>query len=790
MNGIRLSGHLVGLHLLFTVVASAAPAADHGKIEILRDQWGIPHVFSETDAGALYGLGYFTAEERGFQMTYGLRIIQGRLAEVIGERPRGQRRETSVDNDRKMRTFGWARAAGRTARNLDAPTRTLLDAYCHGVNDSFADQAATKRLHPLFKELGVNPEPWTPADCLLSWWHIGQFFATDGTRDLIGWRNSVNPPPGRPRPPERQPGWADDATSVVRKSDVSRKWLDQVNAFAAGHGLAMPGPGDDETPKFSHAWVVGGKRTTTGAAVLVSDPQTPVRNPSLWIEFHVSGKTFNARGVGVPGSPGLLIGFNEKVAWGLTALGADQADLFRLQTDPDHPNQYKWNNEWRAMAVRTERIRVKDGDDVRLTVRETHLGPLVSGFSFRRPGDPEVALKRIPLCEPERDTIQAVIAMMRASNAGEFGEAARDWRFPSANCLYGDDDGHIGYAVLGAIPVRAATAPDPNGRQAMPGTGDQDDWRGFVPAELVPQVFDPPSSVLFSGNHRPVAGFYPIPLGLGTGGMGDSIRSWRLRELLTGRNQFTPKDVLQVHFDTVNPARREIVRLGLHLRDTRQGLSREALDALEKLEPWYRAGASSDLTREGADLATRISTFFRMMATPVALRYGGGESGLARFLKDASARMHANTKAVFDADEKAFVDAVLSAAWQNGGGRARRGSPGPGTQPRLAWFDSLDGFGSLLPDEDLPRAPIQCQDGQTIHCQAAQSYTQWVPLHDVDAAMSICPIGHSDRAQSPFRQSTMVLWGEAGLHPAPITRDAVEKLPQTRVIKSWTPERP
>ena len=286
---------------------AAAPRAADGKIELLRDTWGIPHVFSDTDTGAMYGLGYATAQERGFQMTYSLRIIQGRLGEVIGDRRRGNGSETALTHDRTMRTFGWARAAARTAANLDAPTREWLAAYCAGVNASFAAQQQDGSLHPLFQQLGVVPEPWTPADCLLSWWHLAQFFASDGTRDLLAWRHRTNPQPGQPQPPQPGPQWFDDAAAVVQRDDVSDAWLKRTEAFAAAHS---PGgnAGSRDGPKFSQAWVVGGSRTTTGAAVLVSDPQTPVRNPSLWMEFHVSGRTFNARGVGVPGSPALLIG--------------------------------------------------------------------------------------------------------------------------------------------------------------------------------------------------------------------------------------------------------------------------------------------------------------------------------------------------------------------------------------------------------------------------------------------------------------------------------------------------
>ncbi len=783
-----------GLSALIIAVVSlnAAPKPEYGSIEVLRDSWGIPHVFSETDAGAMYGLGHATAQERGFQMTYNLRIIQGRLAELIGDRPNSSGKETALEHDRRMRTFGWARAAARTAANLDDGTRRLLEAYCEGVNDSFAGQRKTGTLHPLFQQLETNPEPWTVADCLLSWWHLAQFFAGDGTRELIVWRNRVMARPGQPQPPKANGSWVDDSTAVVQRADVSDTWLRRVEEFCSSHGLRKSGT-QPEAPKFSHAWVVGGQKTTTGAAVLVSDPQTPVRNPSLWMEFHVCGKTFDARGIGVPGSPGLLIGFNQRVAWGLTALGADQADLFRLETSPDHSDEYRWDGTWRKMEVRTERIAVKNGRAVKLSIRETHLGPVASAFCFQQAGDPEVALKRVPMCEPQCDTIQGVLGMMRAQNAREFAQALGDWRFPSANCVYGDADGHIGYAVLGAIPVRSRFAEDAGGNEAMIGAGTTNDWQGFVPPDLLPQVVDPQAGLLFSANHRAIGSFYEIPMGTSTGSMGDTIRSWRLRELLAPKIRYSPADVLAIHYDTVNPARRELVRLGLHLRDTKQGvLSPEALESLEVLEKWLQSGASSDLKTEGAELATRLSTFFRFVATPLALTYGGGESGLARFLKDAAARIKADPKARFEEEASRFIDKVFADAWSAGGGRSERSGRGQNTraltrsQP-LGWFDSLDGFGSLDHREDVSPLGITCLDGQTIHSQSGQSYTQWVPLGDLDSAQTVCPIGHSDRPGSRYRTSTLSLWGEAKLHPAPLSRKAVEKITAERIQLAPSP---
>jgi len=776
---------------LLAVTAGAAPEASYGKIELIRDTWGIPHVFSDTDAGAFYGLGYATAEERGFQMHYSLRIIQGRLAEVVGDVRKTGRNDTAVHNDRKMRTFGFARAARAAAESLDAETRVLLEAYCHGVNDWFA--ANQDKLHPLFRKLGMTPEPWTPADCILSWWHLAQFFATDGTRDLISWRNETGRGPrgrGGMTPPRPTALWRDESAAVVQRQDVSQDWIGQIEAFLERYGPwgkpeADPGPAG---PKFSHAWVVDGTRTTTGSAVLVSDPQTPVRNPAIWIEFHVRGKTFNARGVGVPGSPGLLIGFNEHVAWGATALGADQADLFRLKTDADHPDQYFFDGQWRKMAVRRETIKVKGGPEAQLTVRETHFGPIVTPFAYATRGDPEVALRRVPICEPRHETITALIKMIRARSAEQMHQALADWRFPSANLLFGDQAGHIGYTIAGALPIRSKLHAS-QGRSATDGTSSSYEWQGVIPHNLLPHVINPRRGWLASGNHSPVGSFYRIPLGVSTGSMGHSVRSWRLYERLGAKDKFQPRDVLDVHFDTVNPARRDLVRLGYHLRDVLKAeLSPETQRALKHLEGWHKQGGPSDLTVPGSAVAMEISTFFRFVATPLAGRYGGGESGICRWLTHARKRIAADPRAKLDEMEREFVDNALSTAWRN----AQRLGPDESkwpraararvTERRLGYYESLDGFGSLDPTCDLFCPALTCVDGQTIHSQAGQSYTQYVPLHDVDAAMTVMPPGHGERADDPMRDSTYRLWADGKLHPAPLSREAVEKIARRRHV--------
>jgi len=759
---------------LWAGCAFGAHKEDLGKVEILRDTWGAPHVFAETDVGAMHGLGYATAQDRAFQMYYSLRIIQGRVCELIGDVPKKNGKGTSFQSDRKMRVIGWHRAAAELVDNLDEETVRLLQAYSDGVN-AFVTGHRDELLY-LFDKLGLEPEPWTPADCIASWWHMGQFFAGDGTRDLIPYHEI------RDGAERRRPTRFDDGAAVIRRQDVSTEWVRRTREFAEKLGVSVHDAPAPAGPRFSHAWVVGGNRTSTGGAVLCSDPQTPVRNPSMFYEFHVCGKTFNARGIGVPGSPVVLIGWNEHVAWGVTALGVDQADLFVLRTDTRHPDQYFFDGQWRDMDARDETIHITGGRPRRIIVRETHLGPVVTGISLGvRPGE-EVALKRIPICETDRETVQGALAMIRSQNVNEFAQAIGGWRFPSVNMLCGDRNGDIGYWALAAVPIRSRHALS-GGRAAHQGTSSDNDWQSIVPYDMLPHAINTSRGYFASGNNRPIASFYKVPLGTSTGWPGDSIRSWRLRELLEARQTFDPRQVLDIHFDSVNPMKRGILRIGYHLRDIlNANLSPETLRALRHMETWYQKGAQSDMSVKGNELANLIGLPFRPGSTSLVAEYGGGQSGLCLFLKTAKARLGEDPEASFDDAVVEYVDKALTKAWQ---AAARRYGRDPENWHRkakemlrtrkLGFFESLDGFSSLDPEHDLSFPPLTCIDGGTIRSQAAQSYTQWVPLHDVDAAMSILPVGQSEDPGSSFRTSTYEMWSRGELHPAPITRKAVEE---------------
>jgi penicillin amidase len=773
---------------------------EYGRIELLRDSWGVPHVFGDTDAGAMYGLGYAAAQDRPFQMYYNLRIIQGRLAEVIGDgkvgvtpqRPQGS--NSALRSDIQMRTIGYWRAAQETAERLDPEARRLLEAYSQGVNDCL--QSDPNARGPLFAKYGLEPEPWTPAACVASWWRVALFFSGDGLREMTAYyeiKDGVRKV--RHYTMTDSAGVTEglrirDDASVIQRADVGDEWLQEVMDYATEHNLMrkvdVPATQSRPGPRFSHAWVVGGKRTTTGSAVLISDPQTPVRNPSLFYEFHAGGKTFNARGIGVAGSPSLLIGFTPNVAWGLTALGADQADLFLLKTDPDRPNQYLLDGTWRDMEVHEETIQVKDGTPKTLTFRKTQFGPVVTAIAMGvRRGD-EVALKRVPICEPERDTFRGLLDMIRSKDVYEFQQALGGWSFPSANCVFGDRKGNIGYKTILSLPIRSAHSLLDD-RAAHEGWDSDNDWQGMAPHELLPQVINPEQGWLVSANHRPIASFYPLSMGISTGSGGDTDRSWRLKERVQAKESFTPEDVLDIHYDTVAPIKRNLVKLAYHLRDVQKyTLDEDTLLALEYLEDWQAAGSKSEMSIKGTEIVNLMPMAFRQNFA-AAVTYGGGLSGLCSMLQTIDARIAADPKAALTDEEADYVNLIVRAGWrygkaQYGDDTSRWNERGNKAllEKKLPYMSTLDGFGLSDEEKDVTIPALRCIDGGTILSQQAQSYTQYVRLDDVDQSMSILPIGQSEQPDSPYRLSNYDLWSQGKLHPAPLSRKAVDKITASR----------
>ena len=751
-----------------TSPAPSQPSSTTPGIEIAWDIWGVPHVFAKSDEEAMFGLGYAAAKTRLIQMDLSRRIIQGRLAELIGDVPMGNNNESSVTSDRYMRAIGFYRHAQEVIPNLSEEEQRFLQAYADGVNRYIVENPS--HFPQIIPDLIIQPEPWKPEDCIACWIHVANFFTRDGLNEAKPQNEpaSVNP--------------VDDPAAVVRREDVDEEWVGKVLEFAKEHGYEATHSESDSTlnPSFSHAWVVGGSHTNTGSAVLVSDPQTPVALPNLFFEFHIKGETFDARGVGAAGSPIILIGWNRDVAWGVTALGGDQADLFKLSIDRGHANQYLWNETWEEMNVWNESIEVKNQDPVPITIKETLLGPIVTQFLRGKIEPGEYVLHRVPQVLKNTDTFRAAIAMTRSKNVQELDRALGDWAYPPINVVFGDSNGDIGYHMTSDSPIRA-TNPNVSSSSFQDGSGSAGEWRGFIPHELQPHVFNPRQGWLASANHRPIESWYPM-LQRGTGSSGHTSRSWRLYELLQSQTRlFTSNDVFSVHYDDIDPTRRTIVEAAVYLADNLEIiLTTETISALNFLRPWLTRGAHCSSSDTAYPLVKNISTVFRPVASRSSLaRFGGGESGLVLFCKALKEAISINV--AIDSDAMFYVDNAIMQSWNTCTKLYGENSDSWSEQfrnsiskRRLEYMVGLDSFPSLNPELGINYPILSDLTTSTIFSQEGQSYTQFVSLDDVDSAKSLMPVGNSEVPQSPFYQANLDEWAKGELHPAPLSKDAVD----------------
>ncbi len=284
-----------------------------------------------------------------------------------------------------------------------------------------------------------------------------------------------------------------DRHAVVKQNDIPDELQIEMAAFAQEFGISQELTSGQGlyVPHFSQALVVSGSRTTTGHAVVLGEPRVPVNYPNIFYEWHMVGKTFEVRGVGVPGSPNVLIGSTPGFAWSPTALGLDQADLFRLETDTKKPDRYRLDGLWVPYVVdELETILVKGGSPFTLAYRETVWGPVIGAPFIQdvRPGE-VYSVKAVPLAIPKQDSIRGFLSMYRADTLDDFRTALGGWTYPSANIVFAGKEGDIGYAALGAVPIRKSDG-FLAGLVAQEGNTTANDWQTYLPHSLRPMVLN------------------------------------------------------------------------------------------------------------------------------------------------------------------------------------------------------------------------------------------------------------------------------------------------------------
>jgi len=468
-----LSGAYIYWHSRTPTEGKMSVTGLSGKVTITRDRYGVPHIVAgKNDLDAFFALGYVHAQDRLWQMEFNRRVAQGTLSEVLGDK--------TLKADQYLRTWGFYEAAEKSWPSLSPQAQSVVMAYTQGVN-AFIAQGH----FPLqFSLLGFKPKPWTVVDTL-AWQKLMAWDLQDV------WKNKlknyiVEKKLGASKIPEIFPPYPEKAPTILSDEDLKQSGL-------WGQSSVMPAEIFSNSPGIgSNNWVVSGKLTESGKPLLANDPHLGLQSPALWYLAELKGPHLHVIGATMPGVPAVVIGHNDRIAWGVTNVNPDTQDLYIL-------------SHHAKISVKEEVIKIKNHPDVVFEVRRSEAGPIISPVSEAGEIGPNVALKWTAL-QAGDTTVQSMIEINYAANWHEFVDALKTFIVPSQNFVYADTDGNIGYYLPGRIPIR-------HWDSSMPVPYDANhQWAGFIPFEKLPHVYNPPEGLIVTANNKTASSHYPYAI--------------------------------------------------------------------------------------------------------------------------------------------------------------------------------------------------------------------------------------------------------------------------------------
>jgi len=568
-----------------------------GEVEIIRDIYGVPHIYADAPGDLFRAQGFVHAQDRFFQMEFSRRIGQGRIAELFGP--------GALEQDKFIRTVGWARVAEEEARLLDLEMTAILENYAAGVNAYALNNA--DRLGLEFKVLALtgaswSPEPWQPLNSL-TWgkamaWNLGDNLDAELARAALIERG------GQALADALLPAYPADMPVIVPSSDTADRQdkaakVDKASSMSSPSSLSKAaGQIYALNKRMQHAmgmvkgsdigsnnWVLAGSKTDTGKPILANDPHLGIQMPSIWYQVGLHCRIVSAAcpydvvGFSFPGAPGVIIGHNARIAWGVTNSTVDTQDVFIEKPNPDNPNEFEFKGQFEPAQVREEKIAVRgQAEPAVITVRVTRHGPIIND-AYGIEGQPPMALSWAAL--RPGNLFKSVIELNRAQNWDDFRAALRHWSAPSQNFVYADVDGNIGYQFPGDIPIRAQG----DGSVPVPGWTGEHAWSGFIPFESLPSRYNPPEGYIVTANNAIVDASYPHLLMARD--MDHGFRAKRIVEMLNVEDTFTVEDMRQMHFDAHSPFADDVLLQLSSVSAEGDATSQAALQALKAWDKRY-----------------------------------------------------------------------------------------------------------------------------------------------------------------------------------------------------------
>lgn len=730
-------------------------------VKVQRDARGIPYIEAKNEHDLYFVQGFTTAGDRLWQMDLLRRVARGETSEIFGK--------ATLEEDKRWRRFGFAGIVEESTKYLPPELRSALESYADGVN-LYISSLDDSTLPIEFKILQYKPRKWTIADSLV----IGKILA-----DALSstWRQDILRASLKDLPKEK----FDDLTRLETSYDVvmfgkdrpiSKKATvglqqttdisDRILALSAeadlvrGESLARVGFYAEDLAA-SNNWVISGSRTADGKALIANDPHLQPSAPGIWYLTHLEIPGMRVAGVTFPGVPGVVLGHNDKIAWGATNVGPDVQDLY-LETFDDSA-RVKIPGGWAPATIRKEEIRVRinplkpETEIVPFEVTETPNGVIIL-----EEGQKKYSLKWTAR-DPRNNDFGAFFLLNRARNWNEFNSALKNYRGASQNFVFADAAGNIGWHIAGAIPTRRTG----DGSLPYDGSSNEGDWIGTIPYEELPNLYNPPSGFIVTANQRIAGNGYKYPQLIR-----DFAPPWRARrlfELLSAEKKAT--------MDFVTNAQRDSFNIPLsNLSKAIVGANAAAPETLELLRSWDgymkpESRAAILVNEIRGCLAERIAA--ENKPVPVAVIR---ERILDRAVRERVSRWLPASYSDYPSFLKACdSEAISSLTKRFGADRAKWvwGNVVVSRFPHPLAAAPLIGMQFATPSVGIEGS------GQTPNVASAVSMRFVASPGNWDATRHVIPLGESGDPRSPHFKDQFEAWRTGTPAVLPFSADAIKK---------------
>ena len=537
-------------------------------IEVYRDSFAVPYIIAQSDEDAAFALGYLHAQERLFTMDMIRRAGEGRLAEILGEK--------AIPFDKMFRTVGLERNIKNNLDKNDPYVMKLLQAYSNGVNEYIKEQKGNYAIE--FDVLGYQPEEWKPIHSLIvikmmawelniSWWTDLSF------AELIQKL-------GKEKVLEILPDYPENAPTIIADN---LKYLPSINSTLAETDKAFRQlMGWTGTHIGSNNWVVNANKSVSGKSIIANDPHLAFSAPGTWYAAVIKIPGWNAAGVTLPGVPGIVIGKGNNISWVLTNVMNDDADFYVEKLDSSK-TKYFIDGQWQNLKIIKDTIKVKNGKDQVFEIKETHRGPIISAihpfniiYNKEDHNFPPISMHWSG--NEFSNEMLAFYKINKAKNWNEFRDGVKYFGIPGQNFVYADAQGNIGYIMGARVPIRKSNNPT----LVFDGTTTENDWKGFVPTDEIPVIFNPSENFIASANNKVLKNFkYHI-----SNLWEPSSRIDRIRELLSSKQKQSAADFKKYQMDQVSPYARTIIPYILKAFEGIKVTDKNLNTSLELFDKW------------------------------------------------------------------------------------------------------------------------------------------------------------------------------------------------------------